>query len=47
VCKTNHYQYFFESASALVSTSIRKRSVKHGLRTTDAATRFEKGVDIS
>jgi phenylalanyl-tRNA synthetase beta chain len=36
---------FLESA-CFASTSIRKTSVKHGLRT-DAATRFEKGVDIS
>ncbi len=36
---------FLESA-CFAATSIRKTSVKHGLRT-DAATRFEKGVDIS
>jgi len=36
---------FLESA-CFQSTSIRKTSVHHGLRT-DAATRFEKGVDIS
>ncbi|MFC4231108.1 phenylalanine--tRNA ligase subunit beta [Parasediminibacterium paludis] len=36
---------FLESA-CFASTAIRKTSVKHGLRT-DAATRFEKGVDIS
>lgn len=36
---------FLESAWFL-PTSIRKSSVRHGLRT-DAATRFEKGVDIS
>ena len=36
---------FLESA-CFASTSIRKTSVKHVLRT-DAATRFEKGVDIS
>ncbi|MDE3143185.1 MAG: phenylalanine--tRNA ligase subunit beta, partial [Bacteroidota bacterium] len=36
---------FLESA-CFDSTAIRKTSVQHGLRT-DAATRFEKGVDIS
>ncbi|ANI89431.1 phenylalanine--tRNA ligase subunit beta [Arachidicoccus ginsenosidimutans] len=36
---------FLESA-VFNATSIRKTSVRHGLRT-DAATRFEKGVDIS
>lgn len=36
---------FLESA-CFASTSIRRTSVRHGLRT-DAATRFEKGVDIS
>lgn len=36
---------FLESA-CFNATSIRKTSLKHGLRT-DAATRFEKGVDIS
>jgi phenylalanyl-tRNA synthetase beta chain len=36
---------FLESA-CFNSTSIRRTSVQHGLRT-DAATRFEKGVDIS
>jgi len=36
---------FLESA-CFQSTSVRKTSFKHGLRT-DAATRFEKGVDIS
>ncbi len=36
---------FLESA-CFASSSIRKTSLKHGLRT-DAATRFEKGVDIS
>ncbi|TAE14230.1 MAG: phenylalanine--tRNA ligase subunit beta [Bacteroidetes bacterium] len=36
---------FLESA-CFSSTSIRKTSVQHGLRT-DAATRFEKGVDVS
>jgi phenylalanyl-tRNA synthetase beta chain len=36
---------FLESA-CFASTSIRKTSLRHGLRT-DAATRFEKGVDIS
>ncbi len=36
---------FLESA-CFNSISVRKTSVKHGLRT-DAATRFEKGVDIS
>lgn len=36
---------FLESA-CFHSTSIRKTSIRHGLRT-DAATRFEKGIDIS
>jgi len=36
---------FLESA-CFAAVGIRKTSVKHGLRT-DAATRFEKGVDIS
>lgn len=36
---------FLESA-CFHSTSIRKTSMRHGLRT-DAATRFEKGIDIS
>lgn len=36
---------FLESA-CFSSTSIRRTSLRHGLRT-DAATRFEKGVDIS
>ncbi len=36
---------FLESA-VFASSGIRKTSLKHGLRT-DAATRFEKGVDIS
>ena len=36
---------FLESA-CFASTTIRRTSVRHGLRT-DAATRFEKGVDIS
>jgi phenylalanyl-tRNA synthetase beta chain len=36
---------FLESA-CFTSTSIRRTSLRHGLRT-DAATRFEKGVDIS
>ena len=36
---------FLESA-CFTSSGIRKTSLKHGLRT-DAATRFEKGVDIS
>jgi len=38
-------EIFLESA-VFDPTSIRKTSVRHGLRT-DAATRFEKGVDIS
>lgn len=38
-------EIFLESA-VFNPTSIRKTSVRHGLRT-DAATRFEKGVDIS
>ncbi len=36
---------FLESA-CFQSTDIRKTSIRHGLRT-DAATRFEKGIDIS
>ena len=36
---------FLESA-CFASSGIRKTSLKHGLRT-DAATRFEKGIDIS
>jgi phenylalanyl-tRNA synthetase beta chain len=36
---------FLESA-CFQSTGIRKTSIRHGLRT-DAATRFEKGIDIS
>ncbi|MEI6264664.1 MAG: phenylalanine--tRNA ligase subunit beta [Sphingobacteriia bacterium] len=36
---------FLESA-CFNSTTIRKTSIRHGLRT-DAATRFEKGIDIS
>ncbi|TAH14582.1 MAG: phenylalanine--tRNA ligase subunit beta [Sphingobacteriia bacterium] len=36
---------FLESA-CFHSTTIRKTSIRHGLRT-DAATRFEKGIDIS
>lgn len=36
---------FLESA-CFYSTTIRKTSMQHGLRT-DAATRFEKGIDIS
>ncbi len=36
---------FLESA-CFASTAIRRTSLRHGLRT-DAATRFEKGVDIS
>jgi phenylalanyl-tRNA synthetase beta chain len=43
--KADTTSIFLESA-CFASTSIRKTSVKHGLRT-DAATRFEKGVDIS
>ncbi len=43
--KSTTANIFLESA-CFASTSIRKTSVKHGLRT-DAATRFEKGVDIS
>ncbi len=43
--KSTTTNIFLESA-CFASTSIRKTSVKHGLRT-DAATRFEKGVDIS
>ncbi len=43
--KSTTTKIFLESA-CFASTTIRKTSVKHGLRT-DAATRFEKGVDIS
>lgn len=42
---TSTVNMFLESA-CFNSVNIRKTSVKHGLRT-DAATRFEKGVDIS
>jgi len=41
----NTTKIFLESA-CFASSTIRKTSLKHGLRT-DAATRFEKGVDIS
>jgi len=41
----NTVNIFLESA-CFNSTTIRKTSLRHGLRT-DAATRFEKGVDIS
>jgi phenylalanyl-tRNA synthetase beta chain len=43
--KESTQNIFLESA-CFQSTSIRKTSLLHGLRT-DAATRFEKGVDIS
>ena len=43
--KENTKNIFLESA-CFSSTSIRRTSLRHGLRT-DAATRFEKGVDIS
>lgn len=43
--KASTVNLFLESA-CFNSVSIRKTSVKHGLRT-DAAARFEKGVDIS
>jgi phenylalanyl-tRNA synthetase beta chain len=43
--KASTTNIFLESA-CFNATSIRKTSVHHGLRT-DAATRFEKGVDIS
>ena len=42
---TNTKAIFLESA-CFNSTTIRKTSIRHGLRT-DAATRFEKGIDIS
>jgi len=41
----NTTSIFLESA-CFNSTAIRKTSLRHGLRT-DAATRFEKGIDIS
>ncbi len=43
--KTSTTNIFLESA-CFNPVSIRKTSVKHGLRT-EAATRFEKGVDVS
>jgi|688.fasta_scaffold00788_41 phenylalanyl-tRNA synthetase beta chain len=42
---TNTKAIFLESA-CFNSVAIRKTSIRHGLRT-DAATRFEKGIDIS
>ncbi len=43
--KNNTKNIFLESA-CFASTGIRKTSVAHGLRT-DAATRYEKGTDVS
>lgn len=43
---SNNTKNIFLESAWFAPVSIRKTSVKHGLRT-DAATRFEKGVDIS
>ncbi len=43
---TNNTKSIFLESAIFNPTSIRKSSLRHGLRT-DAATRFEKGVDIS
>ena len=43
---TNETTAIFLESACFHSTSIRKTSMRHGLRT-DAATRFEKGIDIS
>ena len=43
---TNHTRAIFLESACFHSTTIRKTSMRHGLRT-DAATRFEKGIDIS
>ena len=43
---TNSTKNIFLESAWFNPTSIRKTSIRHGLRT-DAATRFEKGVDIS
>ncbi len=41
-----HTKAIFLESACFNATSIRKTSMRHGLRT-DAATRFEKGIDIS
>lgn len=43
---TNETTAIFLESACFHATSIRKTSMRHGLRT-DAATRFEKGIDIS
>jgi len=43
---TNETTAIFLESACFHSTTIRKTSMRHGLRT-DAATRFEKGIDIS
>lgn len=43
---TNNTTAIFLESACFHSTTIRKTSMRHGLRT-DAATRFEKGIDIS
>lgn len=43
---TNETTAIFLESACFHSTSIRKTSMRHSLRT-DAATRFEKGIDIS
>ena len=43
---TNNTTAIFLESACFHSTAIRKTSMRHGLRT-DAATRFEKGIDIS
>lgn len=43
---TNETKNIFLESAWFAPSSIRKTSLRHGLRT-DAATRFEKGVDIS
>ncbi len=43
---TDHTTSIFLESACFNSLSIRKTSIRHGLRT-DAATRFEKGIDIS
>ena len=43
---TQQTQHIFLESACFASISVRKTSLLHGLRT-DAATRFEKGVDVS
>lgn len=43
---TNETTAIFLESACFHATTIRKTSMRHGLRT-DAATRFEKGIDIS